>query len=71
MTCLHDRHAEPVLLKGLTGDNWSLADYLQRNGYGQIRRILSERMPPEEIVAEVRDAGLRGRGGGGVPAAGQ
>ena len=69
MTCLHDRHAEPVLLKGLTGDNWSLADYLQRGGYGQIRRILSERMPPEEIVAEVRDAGLRGRGGAGFPAA--
>ena len=69
MTCLHDRHAEPVLLKGLTGDNWSLADYIQRGGYGQIRRILSERMPPEKIVAEVRDAGLRGRGGAGFPAA--
>lgn len=69
MTCLHGRHAEPVLFKGVTGDNWTLADYIVRGGYGQIRRILGSGMPAGDVVAEVRAAGLRGRGGAGFPTA--
>ena len=67
MTCLHGRHTEPVLFRELTGDNWTLADYMTRGGYGQIRRILDGRMPAERIVAEVRAAGLRRR----IPDGGQ
>lgn len=69
MTCLHGRHAEPLLFRDLTGDNWTLADYVSRGGYGQFKRILAERMPRERIIAEVRASGLRGRGGAGFPTA--
>ena len=69
MTCLHGRHTEPVLFKGLTGENWTLADYRARGGYEQIGRILGGHMPAGQIVAEVRTAGLRGRGGAGFPTA--
>ncbi len=69
MTCLHGRHAEPLLFRGLTGDNWTLADYVSRGGYGQFKRILAERMPREQIISEVRASGLRGRGGAGFPTA--
>lgn len=65
MTCLHGRHAEPLLFRGLTGDNWTLADYVSRGGYEQFKRILAERMPRERIIDEVRASGLRGRGGAG------
>ena len=66
MTC---RHAEPLLFRGLTGDNWTLADYVSRGGYEQFKRILAERMPRERIIDEVRASGLRGRGGAGFPTA--
>ena len=69
MTCLHGRHAEPLLFRGLTGDNWTLADYVSRGGYEQFKRILAERMPRERIIDEVRASGLRGRGGAGFPTA--
>ncbi len=69
MTCLHDRHLSPLLLARLTGENWTLDAYISRGGYIQLRRILVTKMPPETILAEVRAAGLRGRGGAGFPTA--
>ena len=42
MTCLHDRHIKPLILAGLDGNNWHLADYVKRGGYSALRRILTE-----------------------------
>jgi NADH-quinone oxidoreductase subunit F len=67
MTCLHDRHIKPVLLAGLDGSNWKLADYVKRGGYEAIKRTLSEKADPSQIIAEVRASSLRGRGGAGFP----
>ena len=67
MTCLHDRHIQPLILAGLDGANWRLADYVKRGGYASLRRILTENIPPEQVSAELKASSLRGRGGAGFP----
>ena len=46
---------------------WRLADYFKGGGYGTARRVVTA-MAPCDVVAEVRKAALRGRGGAGFPA---
>ena len=46
-------------------DPTSLDHYLARGGYAGLQRALG--MTPEEVIQEVMDSGLRGRGGGGFP----
>lgn len=65
--CLHDRHIEPQIMAGLTGNNWGLQDYVARGGYEALRKILTSGMKPEDVIAEVKASGLRGRGGAGFP----
>ena len=58
----------PILTAGLDGDRtWRLADYVARGGYTALRRVLGERIPPNEIISEVKKSVLRGRGGAGFP----
>ena len=68
MTSLHKNHVKPLILAGLTGDNWHLEEYVKRGGYGQLRRILSEPVAPDAIIAELKVSALRGRGGAGLRA---
>ncbi len=42
-------------------------DYVARDGYRALGKVLTE-MSPEEVIREVKESGLRGRGGGGFPA---
>ena len=67
MTCLHDRHIKPLILAGLDGKNWRLAEYIKRGGYEALKRILTEKIPPEQVIAELKASSLRGRGGAGFP----
>jgi NADH-quinone oxidoreductase subunit F len=66
----------PVLSAGLKGNllqgygedaGWRLKDYVARGGYEVLRRILAEKKPPEELIAEIKTSVLRGRGGAGFP----
>ncbi len=67
MTCLHDRHINPLILAGLDGKNWRLEDYERRGGYEALKKILSTGIKPEDVVAELKRSALRGRGGAGFP----
>ena len=71
-TCFHGRHLGAQIYAGLDGRNWSLDDYLARGGYQALRRVLTggesgAPMAPEQVIAEVKLSGLRGRGGAGFP----
>ncbi|HCX96543.1 NADP-reducing hydrogenase subunit HndC [uncultured spirochete] len=44
----------------------SIDEYIARDGYKALEKALFE-MAPEEIIAEVKASGLRGRGGAGFP----
>jgi len=48
-------------------DPKSIDDYIARGGYAALAKVLSG-MTPEAVLAEVKKANLRGRGGGGFPA---
>ncbi len=70
-TCFHGRHIEPQIYADLDGTNWRLKDYEARDGYKALRKILAQGegvgMTPEQVIAEVKSSGLRGRGGAGFP----
>jgi NADH-quinone oxidoreductase subunit F len=67
-TCFHGRHIEPQILAGLNGpDEWDIEHYEKRDGYKALRKILTEGMTPEDVIAQVKESALRGRGGAGFP----
>ncbi len=65
-TCFHGRHISPQILAGLTPDGWRLKDYVARGGYEALKKVVRT-MKPEEVIAEIKASGLRGRGGAGFP----
>lgn len=44
----------------------NIDEYIARDGYAALGRALTE-MTPDEVIREIMDSGLRGRGGGGFP----
>ena len=70
-TCFHGRHIAPQILAGLSPDGWRLKDYEARDGYKALKKILGADggpgMTQEEVIAEIKASGLRGRGGAGFP----
>jgi len=60
--------ANEVCLRNFDQDRpWLLEQYQSVGGYEVLKRILSEKTPPEEIIDEVKASALRGRGGAGFP----
>lgn len=57
-----------ILTAGLEGERgWRLDAYVKRGGYAALRKIFSEKITPDQIIAELKKSALRGRGGAGFP----
>ncbi|MGA8148507.1 MAG: NADH-quinone oxidoreductase subunit NuoF [Gallionellaceae bacterium] len=46
---------------------WALENYLKVGGYQALRKVVTEKISPDQIIAEVKTSALRGRGGAGFP----
>ncbi len=47
--------------------SWTLEAYQEAGGYEMWKKILSEKVPREEIIEQLKTSALRGRGGAGFP----
>jgi NADH-quinone oxidoreductase subunit F len=64
---MFDYGPDAILMTGLNGENWRLNDYVARDGYAALKKILKDGIKPEDVIAEVKKSALRGRGGAGFP----
>ncbi len=56
-----------IVLKNIGDiDPTNIEEYIARDGYFGLAKVLTE-MKPEEVIEEVKKSGLRGRGGAGFP----
>ncbi len=47
--------------------SWTLDTYVRNGGYQMLKKVLTEQVSPDDIIAEVKASALRGRGGAGFP----
>ena len=63
----HDKHSKQfkIVLRNIGyADPESIDEYIMRGGYQAMEKAIFT-MSPEEVIQEVKDSGLRGRGGAG------
>lgn len=46
---------------------WSIQTYQKLGGYDGWRKILADKLTPDDVINQVKASGLRGRGGAGFP----
>ncbi len=56
--CFRNMHLE---------EPWTMSAYESAGGYKVLRKILTEKTDPQEIIGELKTSALRGRGGAGFP----
>jgi NADH-quinone oxidoreductase subunit F len=62
----YSRQVRVVLRNAGVIDPESIDEYIEAGGYEALRKALNS-MTPEDVIAEVTESGLRGRGGAGFP----
>ncbi|NLR74063.1 NADH-quinone oxidoreductase subunit NuoF [Leeia aquatica] len=63
-------YSSGVIFEGVDTSNpdcWTLASYQARGGYSALKRLIENQVPQDEVIAEVKNSSLRGRGGAGFP----
>ena len=63
-------HISPTIFADLKIDDandWRIGPYQTRGGYEALQKILKEKIPQDQVIAEVKKSALRGRGGAGFP----
>lgn len=63
---LFDKQYRIVLMRTGVINPESFEDFLNTEGYAALKKVLKE-MSPEDVIKEITDSGLRGRGGAGFP----
>ena len=51
----------------ISRNRWKLSSYLAGGGYETLKKVVTEKVSPEEIISQVKTSALRGRGGAGFP----
>ena len=46
---------------------WTLDNYYKVGGYKALKKLLTNKIPPQEVIETIKNSGLRGRGGAGFP----
>lgn len=46
---------------------WTMETYARAGGYEQWKKILRDKIPPEQVIESIKVSALRGRGGAGFP----
>jgi len=59
-----------LLKNNLQVDPTSIDDYLAANGYSALSKVLQDKAP-DKVIEEIKQSGLRGRGGAGFPTGGK
>ncbi|MBV8467250.1 MAG: NADH-quinone oxidoreductase subunit NuoF [Burkholderiales bacterium] len=63
-------YVKGVVFEGVDFDDpncWRIDAYMKRGGYAALKKILSEQITQDAVIAEVKASSLRGRGGAGFP----
>ncbi len=56
-----------ILDRGFKADPENIDEIIALGGYRALEKIVSDKIAPQDLVAEVKRSGLRGRGGAGFP----
>ena len=49
---------DAILMAGIDGNNWRIADYEKRDGYSALKKIIADKLKPEDVIAQIKKSGF-------------